>query len=116
MAQSDVECANIALTKLGAAKITTLSDTTETAIAANLCLGPLKKALLRAHPWNFAIKRKRLTPTRVDLTNVTEDGATGWFKLWTANTSGLSSGDGVTIEDVVGCEAANGTWVCDSVV
>lgn len=119
MAQSDIECANIALLKIGAPKLTsgTLSASTEeTGIACYLALDPLKKALLRAHPWNFAVKRKFVEATLAAITNVTEDGSTGWFKIWSASTSGLSSGDGVTITDVVGCEAANGTWVCDAVV
>jgi hypothetical protein len=116
MAQSSLECANIALTKIGAAKITDLSDTTETAITANLCIDPCKKDLLRLHPWNFAVKRTLLRPTETDITNVTEDGSTGWFKIWTGSTTGLSSGDAVTIEDVVGAEGANGTFQIDAVV
>lgn len=116
MAQSALECANIALTKLGAPKISALADADERAVAANLCIDPLRKSLLRSHPWNFAVKRRVVQATRTSITNVTEDGPTGWFKISTGSTSGLSSGDGVTIASVVGCEAANGTWVCDSVI
>lgn len=116
MAQSSLECANIALTKMGAPQITALSDTDERAKAANLCLDPLKKSLLRSHPWNFALKRTTLEPTLIAITNITADGATGWFKVFTGSTTGLSNGDRVTIEEVVGCEAANGTWEVDAVV
>lgn len=114
MAQSDLECANIALTKIGAAKITALADADERAVAANLCLDPLKKSLLRMHPWNFAVARKSISPTFTAITNVTNSG--GNFKIHTASTSGLANGDRVTIESIVGCEGANGTWEIEALV
>jgi hypothetical protein len=95
MAQSDLECANIALTKIGAAKITALADATETAIACNLVLDPLKKSLLRMSPWNFAIKRANLSPTFVNITSIVNSG--GNYKINTASTSGLVNGDRVTL-------------------
>lgn len=114
MAQSDLECANIALTKLGAAKITALADNTETAIVMNLIIDPLKKSLLRMHPWNFAIKRANLSPTFVNITNVTNSG--GNYKIFTASTAGLVDGDRVTIIGLVGTEGGNGTWEIEALV
>lgn len=66
---SVVDLCNKALDKLGHGPITSLDDNTK---AARLCTRnwPLvRDAVLRAHPWNFAIKRDVLAP--VDLT-VTE--------------------------------------------
>jgi hypothetical protein len=114
MAQSDLECANIALTKIGAAKITALADATETAIACNLVLDPLKKSLLRMSPWNFAIKRANLSPTFVNITSIVDSG--GNYKINTASTSGLANGDRVTIGGVVGNEGANGSWIIEALV
>lgn len=115
MAQSDLECANIALTKIGAAKITALADNTETAIVCNLVIDPLKKSLLRMSPWNFAIKRANLSPTFVAITGVTDNGS-GRYRVATASTSGLVDGDRVTIIGLVGTEGANGTWVIDNLL
>lgn len=66
---SVVDLCNKALDKLGHGPIASLDDNTK---AARLCTRnwPLvRDAVLRAHPWNFAIKRDVLAP--VDLT-VTE--------------------------------------------
>lgn len=61
MALTKVDVANGALLKLGeSTPLTNLSDGTK---AANLCknrIEPCKTALLRYHPWNFAIKRVTL--------------------------------------------------------
>lgn len=52
-----VQICNSALLKLGEPRINTLSDNTKTAIACNEQYNKLRKEVLRAHPWNFAIKR-----------------------------------------------------------
>lgn len=58
---SKVEICNRALQKLGAKRITSLTDTNSvSAKAMNLAYEPVKKALLRAHPWSFAITRAEL--------------------------------------------------------
>jgi hypothetical protein len=57
---SDVDIANRALQKLGAARITSLTEDSVQARACNLCYEPLRDAELRAHPWNFSIKRAQL--------------------------------------------------------
>ena len=107
MAQSDVECANIALTKIGAPKITALSDSVETAIACNLCIDPLRKALLSMHPWNVAVKRTNLSPTVTAISNAADNGS-GEIRI-TSTTHGLVTGDRATVENVDGVPA-NGTW------
>ncbi len=57
---SQVEIANKALGHIGAARITSLEDATERARAINNVYNSTRKTVLRAHKWNFAIKRVAL--------------------------------------------------------
>ena len=52
-------CSN-ALRRLGDSPITTLSDNTERARLCNAFYGEARDAVLRSHPWNFAITRAAL--------------------------------------------------------
>ena len=57
---TDVEICNMALTRCGASPITALDDAND---KARLCLEyyePTVLAMLRRHPWNFAVKRVEL--------------------------------------------------------
>jgi hypothetical protein len=63
MAASAVEICNSALHKLGAARITSLSDSTKAAILCNDQYDRLRKEVLRSHPWNFAIAHVALAAT-----------------------------------------------------
>lgn len=51
---------NRALQKLGEKRITSLSDNSATARALGDCYEAVRDALLREHPWNFAISRAEL--------------------------------------------------------
>ena len=53
---SDVGIANMALHKLGANRIVAFTDTTKEGILANDTFYEIRDALLRSHPWNFAIE------------------------------------------------------------
>lgn len=71
MAQSALNCANAALYKLGGVTITSVSgaDTSKEGLVCTDRLDVCKQAVLRMHPWNFATKRKTITPpTTVTLT------------------------------------------------
>ena len=57
---SIVEICNRALQKLGAERITSLTQDSENARTINVCFDAVRDAELRAHPWNFAIKRVQL--------------------------------------------------------
>lgn len=57
---SEVDVANRALTKVGAARITSLSDNQESARVVSSAWDAVRDAELRAHAWNFAIKRDQL--------------------------------------------------------
>ena len=60
---SYVTIANLALQKLGASLIVSPSEDTREARTIAACYGPLRDKELRAHNWNFAIKRVVLAPS-----------------------------------------------------
>jgi hypothetical protein len=57
MATSVVAIVNNALIKVGANSITSLTENSEAARAANLVYAQLRDTVLRDHPWNFAVTR-----------------------------------------------------------
>lgn len=57
---SEVEVANVALSRVGAARVTALTENSVEARAVNAVLTVLRDVELRAHVWNFAIKREQL--------------------------------------------------------
>lgn len=63
MATSSVEICNSALYKIGAARISSLADETKSARILNDQYDRLRKEVLRAHPWNFAIAFVSLAAT-----------------------------------------------------
>lgn len=63
MALTQLDICNSALVKLGCDRITSIGQSTKSAIILNGCYAQIRDSVLRAHPWNFAIKRTQLTPT-----------------------------------------------------
>lgn len=57
---SEVDICNRALQKLGAKRITSLTDDSVNARACNSAYEIVRDAELRSHPWNFAIARAEL--------------------------------------------------------
>ena len=57
---SVIQVANRALTKLGSARITSLSDDVKAARSISSCFEDLRDDELRAHRWQFAMKRTTL--------------------------------------------------------
>ena len=75
MSDSNVKIANIALTKMGASRITAFTENTEEAKAVNAVYNDILDEVLSSHPWSFAQKRvvlATLSDTPID----TEDGMT----------------------------------------
>jgi len=70
---SKVEICNRALQKLGAKRITDLTEDSVNARACNVAYEPVKLSELRKHPWNCAIKRVQIaasaTPPEFGRTN-----------------------------------------------
>lgn len=62
MATDAVEVANSALAKIGAATILSLDDDTKEARLCKLRINPIRKIVLRMHPWNCALDRQSLAP------------------------------------------------------
>lgn len=60
MATSDVSICNLALQKLGAKRITSLTEDSPNARTLNACYEAIRDAELRKHRWNFAIGRVSL--------------------------------------------------------
>jgi len=54
---SEVQICNLALAKIGDEQITSLTDNSKSARLCNLVYESFRDSVLRAHPWNFAIKR-----------------------------------------------------------
>lgn len=65
MATSDVSVCNLALQKLGAARITLMTDNSSNARSVNACYEALRDKELRTYLWNFAKKRTTLAPSSV---------------------------------------------------
>lgn len=57
---STVSICNMALTALGAARITDITEDSENARRLNAIYQDIKDEVLMSHPWNFAIKRATL--------------------------------------------------------
>lgn len=57
---SVVDICNRALQRLGANRIADLSDDSRAARSCNVAYEPVRDALLRRHPWNFALGRAQL--------------------------------------------------------
>jgi hypothetical protein len=118
MAQSQLELCNSALSKLGCrVKLTSGPSTSGTTQEERACASRVdicKRTLLAMHPWNFAIKRTNLEPSYVAITGAVSSG--GKIQVLTASTSGLSSGDRVTINSITGTTEANGTWFISSLI
>ena len=63
---SNVEIANRALQHLGAKRIVSLGEDSRNAQAINAAFEPTKLALLRTHPWGFAVKRAELAASSTE--------------------------------------------------
>lgn len=97
MAQSALECANAALIKLGNSTISSLSDTSKEATTCNARIDVVKKALLRAHPWNFAINRTKAEAVVLTISVLTP-ASDAVIDVTGAADHGLVAGDWVYID------------------
>jgi len=114
MAQSALEVANAALYKLGGSIITQVTSAPAAGapkeeVVCYARLEPVKRALLRMHPWNFASKRKvLLPPASFAISNVT------WVSSQvieiTHATVTFALGSYVTVASVLGATLANGAF------
>jgi hypothetical protein len=90
------------------------ADTTTEGLACTALLEDCKKSLLRMHPWNFAVKRKKIIPFQdVAVSNVTFVSANLIEATHTATT--YVAGNYVTLTGIAGAVEANGTWEVASI-
>lgn len=61
MAVSETSICNMALTRIGHDFISSLTESTKAGRLCNLHYEPTRDALLRSHPWNFAVRRAELS-------------------------------------------------------
>lgn len=104
MAATSVVIANNALTACGTRRITSLSDTSKEARVCNDNYDLCRLACLRLHPWNFAASRAKLEC--VDISGAADSGS-GEIRI-TATSHGFTTGNLVSIRDVMGTVEANG--------
>lgn len=118
MAANATEIASLAISHLGGTALTSLTaDVTQQAKSVRKWYNPdggtavytALDEILRAHPWNFATKRKRQTITYHTLTGSAVTDSSGLIKITHAG-HGFSTGDRVYVKDVEGVTVANGQW------
>lgn len=63
MSVSKLSVCNSALVKVGADRISSITQDVKRATLLNAVYDEVRDAVLRAHPWNFAVVRASLTPT-----------------------------------------------------
>lgn len=110
MPQTKTSLCNLAYEHLGGAApfITDIAtDTTKHGKLFQECIENSRKAVLRSHPWNFAIARAKLELKAI--TNAVSNGGPNLIRL-TATAHGRTTGDYVTVEQVQGTTEANGQW------
>lgn len=59
---TQVEICNSALTQIGATTIESFTENSKNAEVCKQRYHPIKHAVLRSHPWNFAVTRVKLSP------------------------------------------------------
>lgn len=105
------EICNLALSLVSANTATDIDvDSTPQAEAVRRWFAPARDEALASHPWNFAMKRARLTLTWTALSGVAlADNGSGLIRV-THNTHSLQTGNRLHIRNVQGVPSANGTW------
>ena len=108
---TETEIANLALSHIGGKALTDLNtDTSAQAVSCRKWFDQCRNEVLAAHPWNFAVKRSRLTLTWTALSGVAlADNGSGLIRV-TSATHGRSTGDRIHLREVEGVPSANGTW------
>lgn len=94
MSSDDIKVAiiNSALAKFTQARITTLSEDTQERINSTTVFDVVRDRLLIDYDWNFAIKRKTLTPpAEMTPSSITYSGTTATVTLSAGNMTTLSS-------------------------
>jgi hypothetical protein len=118
MASNDYDIVNLALIRLGANTITSLSDGSRNANAANTIYSIIRDEVLRSFDWGFAKRRAWLdekTPNKVIITGVTQANP-GVVSYTHVGVLDPVNGNKVEIAGIVGMTELNGNqYVIDNV-
>jgi hypothetical protein len=116
MASNDYDIVNLALVRLGANRITSLSDGSVNANEANAIYSLIRDEILRDHPWNFATRYEYLEELNENVLSVLYiTAAEPPVVVFTATENPLD-GDRYLMESVVGMTQVNDTeFVVESV-
>lgn len=107
---TDVQIANLALRRLGANTITSLTDGSRNATVVNDVYTLLLYELLRSHPWNFATRRAALAQVVANTLTITAiTQANPGVLSYTG--SDPSNGDKYDLASIVGMTELNGEKV-----
>jgi hypothetical protein len=105
---TDLDIANRALSRLGAARIDSLSDDTKNARAANSALEAIREEVLADHPWNCATRRATVYAFTDDVEGVTFPVVGAFPRYRVALTGhGFRLNDPINITGIVGPTGAN---------
>ncbi len=63
MSVSQIKVCNLALVRVGADTVSSITQSTKSAIILNAIYEQCRDEVLRMHPWHFAVKRAALAPT-----------------------------------------------------
>ena len=118
MASNDYDIVNLALIRLGANTITSLTDGSRNANAANVIYEMIRDEVLRSFDWGFAKRRAWLdekTPNKVVITGVTQANP-GVVSYTHVGVNDPVDGNKVEIADIVGMTGLNSNqYVVDNV-
>lgn len=109
---SDLDIANRALSRLGAARINSTGDDTKNARAVASALATVRDEVLVDHPWNCAVKRAVVYATTGTVTGVTLTG-TRVRILFASHPFRVN--DPISITGIVGTSQANGDWIAGNI-
>lgn len=104
----NVTICNLALARLGDARIVTMADATPEGQFCTLFYQSTLEEVLRSHPWSFATNQARLALDWKSPITVANNGS-GLVRI-TFNAHGLATGNRVRIEEIEGVSGANGVW------
>jgi hypothetical protein len=96
---TDVDIANRALSRLGAARIATVNDDTKNARAVRSALEIVRAEVLADHPWNCATRRAKVYAASYAVTAAAWVGASSRYRVTIGNHA-LRVGDPISITGV----------------
>lgn len=107
---TDVDIANRALSRLGAARIASINDDVKNARAARSALEIVRAEVLADHPWNCAVRRARIYAASYSITAAAWVGAGSRYRV-TLGSHALRTGDPVSISGVAAPTQLNDTFI-----